>query len=392
MNQKSVAWSLFPAATMIWLGFAAMASNQYHTLLLEKHHHLSATAIGSTVALGASSQIVLPWLLLFAGNWFRNADKILRRAYLSLALCLAAFPFIEGQIPAIICYFGIIASMSVGATLQGITIIAAARPKGDSWVLLLRSMGTFGFASSCLLSSVIADHVGYKGLYLVFAFWSIVAIISSKKAGQSLPPDSSPVDLKDTLRRLSEPSTLAVLSAIFLANLAISGATSVLSNFIFNDLGGSKSQVSLAWTIATFAEMPLIWGSIFFLRRFGIKGLILTGFLCSTARMGILSQVDTMGQLYAIQVLHGLFFGASLSGMGLWLAKRHGTDKLQRLQLVSQSLYGGVAAAIGGQATGMIWESFGLRSVYFAAFFTLLLACGILLFAFREQETPFDSK
>lgn len=370
---------------MIWLGFAAMASNQYHTLLLEKQHHLGATAIGTTVALGASSQILLPWILLYAGNWFRNADKILRRAYLSLSICLAAFPFVEGQWLAMLCYFGIIASMSVGATLQSITIIAAARPKGDAWVLLLRSVGTFGFASSCLMSSLIAEQVGYEGLYLVFSFWGIVAIISSKKAGQSMPPDSSPVDMRDTFRRLTERKTLALLSAVFLANLAISGATSVLSNFIYNDLGGTKTQVSLAWTIATFAEMPLIWGSIFFLRRFGIKGLILTGFLCSTLRMGILSQVDTFGQLYVVQVLHGLFFGASLSGVGLWLAKRHGTDKLQRLQLVSQSFYGGVAAAIGGQATGMIWDAFGLRSVYFAAFLVLVVACTILIIGFREE-------
>jgi len=362
-----------------------MASNQYHTLMLEHRHHLSGTIIGTTVALGACTQIVLPWLILLAGNWFRNSDRILRCAYIGLGIFLAAFPFVKSSWGAMFCYFGIIASMSVGSTLQGITIIAQARPQGEHWVLLLRSVGTFGFAASCMLSSLIADHVGYEGLYLVFAFWAFVAVIASKKAGPGLPQDRKSFPLTDTLQTLFEPNTRNLIIAIGLANLAISGATSVLSNFIYNDLGGSKSQVSLAWTIATCAEMPLIWGSIYFLKRFGIKGLILTGLTCSTIRMGVLSQVHTMGQLYAIQTLHGLFFGASLSGIGLWIAKRHGTERLQRLQLIAQSIYGGLAAAIGGQATGLIWDAWGLRTVYASAFFVLLIAIAILLWGFKDR-------
>jgi hypothetical protein len=159
----------------------------------------------------------------------------------------------------------------------------------------------------------------------------------------------------------------------------------VLSKFIHDDLGGSKSQVGIAWTVATFAEMPLIWSSIFFLKRFGVKGLVLCGFATSLVRMGLLWKVQSLSGLYLVQTLHGLFYGGSLSGVGIYLSRRYGDAAMHRLQLVSQSFYGGFAAAIGGKATGMVWASFGLRAVYFAAFLSMIAAFLWVLLGFKEE-------
>jgi len=375
---------LLPAIT-IFLGFAAMASNQYHTLVLELQHHYGAHSIGTAVALGASTQILLPWLLLFLGHHVRNPDRILRRAYLVLALSLVSFPLVQGHWLALLAYFGIISSLNVGATLQSIMIISSARPYGDHWVLLVRSMGTFGFAFSCMLSSLFADQIGFNGLYYGFAGFAILAIFVSKKSGLQMPQSSEPVNLRDLFAKLLQPNTRNLILGIALANLAITGATSVLSNYIHDELGGSKSQVSLAWTIATFAEMPLIWCSIFFLKRFGVKGLILSGIVLSTARMGLLFVVRDLGSLYLVQILHGLFFGATLSGVGIYLSRRYGDLVMNRLQLISQSFYGGLAAAVGGKATGLIWEECGLRSVYLAAFLALVASLVWLTFWFRSE-------
>jgi PPP family 3-phenylpropionic acid transporter len=377
---------ILPALT-IFLGFAAMASNQYHTLVLELGHRYNAHAIGIAVALGASSQIILPWLLLFAGHLVRNPDRILRRAYLGLALSLVAFPMVQGHWASLIAYFGIIASMNIGATLQSITIISSARPHGDHWVLILRSMGTFGFAFSCMLSSIFADRLGFQGLYYGFAIFAILALVVSKKSGAQMPPSQGPVNLRQIFSQLFEPNTRNLILGIALANLAITGATSVISNFMHDDIGATKSQISLAWTIATTSEMPLIWASIYFLKRFGVKGLILSGIATSTARMGLLYLVDGLGALYAIQTLHGLFFGATLSGIGIYLSRRYGDQGMQRLQFVSQSFYGGMAAAVGGVATGIIWDGWGLRSVYLASFIALVVALTWLMLRFREEKS-----
>jgi len=378
---------LLAPASMIWLGFAAFASNQYHTLVLETQHHFSAVAIGTTIAIGALSQMILPWVLLWLSHRIHKTENLLRISYLTLAISLISFPHLQQSALVIAGYFIIVASISSSATLQSISIITQARPLGDGWVLWLRSMGTFGFAASSLFSSLLAHWLGITGLYYLFAFWAFVAAASSFGMTAPFPQDREPWSLQKTWSALKDRNTLFLLGGIALANLAITAGTSVISNFIHGEIGGSHAQVSLAWTIATFAEMPLIWGSILLMRKFGLKGLLLSGIVSSFIRMTLLWKVDSIGSLYAIQILHGLFFGATLSGVGIWLAQRYGAARMRSLQLVSQSFYTGLSGVLGGQMAGMVWEAYGLRSVYLWASILLLTSIGIILIGFKPNKS-----
>lgn len=377
---------LVAPASMIWLGFAAFASNQYHTLVLETQHHFSAVAIGSTIAIGALSQMLLPWALLWLSHKIHKTENLLRISYITLAISLVLFPHLQNPALVVAGYFAIVASISSSATLQSISIISQARPFGDGWVLWLRSMGTFGFAASSLFSSLLASLLGITGLYYLFAFWAFIAAASSFGMTAPFPQDREPWSLRKTWFALKDRNTLIILIGVALANLAITAGTSVISNFIHGEIGGSHAQVSLAWTIATFAEMPLIWGSILLMRKFGLKGLLLSGMISSFIRMTLLWKVETMQSLYAIQILHGLFFGATLSGVGIWLAQRYGAARMRSLQLVSQSFYTGLSGVLGGQMAGMIWESFGLRSVYLWASVLLLISIGIIIIGFHPNR------
>ncbi|NLB62994.1 MAG: MFS transporter [Fibrobacter sp.] len=363
-----------------------MASNQYHTLVLEHLHGFSASQIGDAVALGATSQIFLPWLIILAGKWLRNYDQILRRAYFCLAFFLLCFPWVKGYSLAMLNYYGIVFSLSVCAALQGIALIAATKPHGDKWTLIIRSMGTLGYAVSCLISIGIAKYFSYTGLYIVFAIWALLSIPASKMSGAILHTQEKSLSTKESLRKMWSPDIIVLLIVIFIANMSINGATSVLSNFIFTELKATNSQVSLAWTIATFAEIPMIFASIYFLQKFGIKGLILVGIFLSTFRMGAISQINNLHQLYAVQTLHGMFFGASLSGVGIYFGRKFGTKNMQKINLISQSIYGGLAGVIGGKAIGLIWHHQGLRNVYLYAFIALIFASLLGLFAFKESK------
>ncbi|HSQ43217.1 MAG TPA: MFS transporter [Fibrobacteraceae bacterium] len=362
-----------PALTLFW-AFAAMASNQYHTLVLELEHRYSPHAIGMAVSLGAFSQIALPWLVLLLERRIRHPDRILRRAYLLLAISLAVFPLVRGHALSLIAYCGIVCGINTAAALQSLAILAVARPWGDQWVLLLRSMGTFGFAASCLLSSFCAPKLDYPGMYAIFAIFALAAFVTSKWSRPQMPELVRTAHFRTLWKSLREPGTLDLLLGVALANLAVTGATSVISNFIHDEIGAGKAQISIAWTIATFCEMPLIWSSIFFLRRFGVKGLILSGIITSTVRMGLLFLVHRLCGLYLVQILHGLFFGATLSGIGIYLDQRYGRSAAHSLQLAAQSFYGGIAATMGGFFTGWIWSWSSLRMVYLAAFVALAIA------------------
>lgn len=378
--------SLFSVAVMVFLVFFAMASNQYHTLILEHIHHFDGQEIGSLISLGASTSIFLPWIVLLLGKKIPHPDKILRRSLFFLAICLCLFPRTQNAIAAVFLYYGIVTFMNVASMLQLIVLIFTARPQGDQWVLLIRSGGTLGFAVSCVVSTLIANRLDYSTLYLIFAAAALLAIPFNKKTGPVLLPHTSGSKIRSSWKLLGEKNTRNLLLGVGVAHMAIFGATSVLSNFIANHFEATKSQVSLAWTIATFSEVPLIWLSILILRRFGLKGLLLSGIFTSTIRMGLLFLVKDLSALYGVQVLHGLFYGSTLSGIGLYLARSHGDAQMQQLQMMAQSLYGGVATTIGAQVTGIIWNWAGLRNVYLIAFLTLCGASLWLIFNFREPQ------
>ena len=380
--------ALLLPAFIILMSFGAMASNQYHTLLMEHHHHFHASLIGYTVMAGAATQIILPWLVLYASRWIPRPDYILRGAYLGLAFFLLLYPHAPSPITAMVSYWGSIVSLNIASTLQSTMILAVARPYGEHWVLGLRSAGTFGYALFSLLCSLLSSSIGYTNLYWIFSAAALIALGGSLLAGHYIPAESRKVEFKAVLGRLCERNTLLLVCAIALANLAIFGATAIISNFIHNELGGSPSQVGLAWTIATFTEFPLVWLTIPVLRRFGLKATLLTGVVSSTLRMGLIYLCTDLHWFYAIQMFHGLFFGTTLSTVGIYYARHYGAASVHGLQLAGQSIYGGLASALGGQLAGYVWSTYGLRQVYLGAFLLLTLALAALLFFFHERSEP----
>jgi len=378
--------TLLVPALIILMSFGAMASNQYHTLLLEHHHHFSAAQIGFTVMIGAASQILLPWAVLYASRWVPRPDFILRSAYLGLALFLVLYPLASTPATAMATYWGSVVSLNIAATLQTTMILAVARPHGEHWVLALRSAGTFGYALFSLLCSTLSERIGYTNLYWIFGAAAIVALLASLRAGHFIPAESRTVDFRGVLARLRERNTLVLVLAIALANLAVFGGTAIISNFIYNELGGTPRQVGIAWTIATFTEFPLIWLTIPVLKRFGLKATLLTGVVSSTLRMGLVWLCTDIHWFYLIQMFHGLFFGTTLSTVGLYYARQYGPAAVHGLQLAGQSIYGGLASALGGQLAGMVWSHYGLRTVYLVDFVLLGIALLILLLFFKEPS------
>lgn len=368
-----------------------MASNQYHTLVLDQHHRFSAAQIGHTVMIGAASQIILPWLVLYASRWVQRPDSILRGAYLGLAFSLLLFPHAPSQYSAMIAYWGAIVSLNVAATLQTTMILAVARPLGDHWVLALRSAGTLGYALSSLVCSTFADAVGYTNLYWLFALAGVVAFAGSWWAGNYIPAESRRVDFRSVLHKLADRETRILVGGIALANIAVFGGTAIIGNFIYHELHGTPRQVGVAWTIATFTEFPLIWLTIPVYKRFGLKATLLTGVVSSTLRMGLVWLCTDLSWFYLIQMFHGLFFGTTLSTVGLFFARRHGVESVHGLQLAGQSIYGGMASALGGQLAGVIWSHWGIRNVYLVDFLLLLTALTILVFFFKVPPASPDT-
>jgi len=370
--------SLWQPALMFYFGFAAYSAQQFHTVLLEFHHGFTENQIGTTLMLAAATQFATPFLILGLGKKISPPDRLLQAAYLLFALCLQILPRLESSRSVALCYILLTLATNAVFPMQITAILTASRHLGDEWFLALRSVGTLGFASFCLLASLLTQYIDVPAMYNLFSAAGVVAFLLSLTSRPMIPPQEPDTPVRNALQMLGQRQVLVWLGALALGNLSMFAGTSVLGNFIRHELHGTNAMVSFSWTLSTFAEIPLIWLSMILLRHFSLRTMILIGLGAAALRMGLTWIVKDYHWFVAIQLLHGLFYGAALSGFNLFLRRRFGTAHLYSLQLFAALAHGALASSLGGRLAGSVWHYLGLRNLY-GVCAALLLGAFLLL-------------
>jgi PPP family 3-phenylpropionic acid transporter len=354
---------------MVFFGFGSYASSLYHTILFEYHKGMNEAQIGNILMVAAIIQIMTPFLIIWSGRFVSNPNQILTWLFFGIAVNLIILPLIEGFYP--ILFFYTLLSFFIGGSfpLAITSILAASKSLSESWFLFARSMGTLGFALFCLFSAILAADIPLEQVYPFFALSALTAFILSKY-NNHLPRQITRPSVRHTIKLLSQHQTPRLLFIIALASIAAYGGTTLLGNFIRSELGGTNADVGKAWSIATFFEIPLIWAGIYLFRRMGLKNLMLAGIVILGIRFSLNAFCPSIEFFFYIQTIHGLFYGATLTGMGIYFRRVYGEQHVHHLQLFAGVIYGGLASALSGKIGTLIWEYQGLRTMYiwFGAF------------------------
>jgi MFS family permease len=144
-------------------------------------------------------------------------------------------------------------------------------------------------------------------------------------------------------------------------------AGSVLGNFITGPLDGSPRDISRAWALATGLEMGLMFAAIPFLRRFGVRALVLAGILSMVVRWAWVGASYGYGMFLWGQALHGLMVAGFFTGQNLFLARLLPPERVSSGTALASALNGGVMSTMGTWLAGQIWTMWGLRAVYFTS-------------------------
>jgi len=177
--------------------------------------------------------------------------------------------------------------------------------------------------------------------------------------------------------------------ARFLISAMLIGCSAALMHGFFSlymeDLGAGGEQIGLAYTVASLSELPVMALSVFALRRWGARSLMMAAGFVYAIRMLLYWAAPTPEWALAIQLLHGLCFAS------LWTA---GVVEAQRLappglEATAQSLFGmavfGVAVALANAVGGVIYRDYGYGALFAAA--ALVAALGAVgLASGRDRE------
>lgn len=360
------------------LSCGAWVNIQFNSFLFESKG-LRPDQIGLVNALGAVAALFSPVL---AGWWSDRSGRpqlVLSFYFLATALLLGVLPHLDGVVQLGIGYFLLqVAFLPVAPLSQTIVLLRSCRTHGD--FLAIRAMGTFGFFLVTILLWLVLRSpahlpLAYAGMAaLLLASLPVFGLVS---AAPVLKRDEAPLRLKEVVGYLWRKDLRIVYWAGGFGFLGSSMATSVLGNFVTGPLGGQVGDISRAWALATGCEIFLMFAAIPFLKRFGVRRLVLLGLSSMCVRWLWVALAPSYASFLGAQVLHGVMVAGFFTGQNLFLAKLLPPGRVSSGTTIASALNGGVMSIAGTFLAGQIWLHFGLRAVFLASAAMSLLALAV---------------
>ncbi len=181
---------------------------------------------------------------------------------------------------------------------------------------------------------------------------------------------------------LADRRWLLFLFLVFAGGVGMSFAHHFL--FLFMDsLGASRSLMGWSLTVATGSEMIVFFFTDRWLRRWGVRPLLIVAMLSSVLRLLAYSFADAPWQILVIQLLHGPSFAL------MWTAGVSYVSRLapQGLGATAQGLFAGVnfglAGAVGALIGGSLYQHIGPLAMYRWAGIGVLT--GLLIFILLDR-------
>jgi PPP family 3-phenylpropionic acid transporter len=219
----------------------------------------------------------------------------------------------------------------------------------------IRVWGSVSFVISVVLLGQILDRSGILWLpvMLVVLFTLCAAAAWVLPVDQAFPHHEDHVSLRQIVRR---PEVVALFAACFLMSLA-HGPYNTFYSIHLVDNGYSKSWVGWLWALSVVGEILVFLLMPHLMRRFTIPSIISFSLGCAVVRFLIIGWAAHSLVLLAIaQLMHAATFGAYHAAA---LAAIHHLFR-GRTQARGQALYTslgfGAGGAVGGFASGWLWE------------------------------------
>jgi len=228
----------------------------------------------------------------------------------------------------------------------------------------LRLWGSLGFMVAALTTGWFVDPEALAGLPIAVAVVLLVALL----AALPLPvrAEHMPRPVWQDARRLAAGRVYATFLAVAVIWAAAHGCYNVTISLYLRDLGASPRFIGLCWALATLTEVALLAASGSLLRRVDARTLLVVGLLAGAVRWGLVSAIESLPVLLALQPLHALSF-ALVWVSAMDFVKRHAPA---HILATGQGLF--AAAMAGGSGIGILgwgtlYATLGGATVYRAA-------------------------
>ena len=382
MGRVATFWFLYMAGLGLVFPFQA--------LWLRENAGLTGTQLGIVLAMRPLMGMV------FQPLWGHLADRTgSRRAVLILLTVLNAVgyslvPLAGSSFPWLIAAMAFVSLFGTSIIPIGNAVsMAAIGERAAERFGRARAFGTVGFFVLVLWFPWVLDqYQGWRGLEtqpggpsepgLGVIFLGAAALTLAATLGAWRLPRTAAMSARaqrgDLRALLSHPPYRRLLLFTFLAFLALQGPILLFPVYI-REHGGDLDTLARMWIPMLLVEIPLVFASGRFLRRFGPRTLVVVGVAADGFRWLACSLVADLRVVLVLMLLHGVVVAGLTVGTALYAE----TVVPERLRASAQ----GFLAMLGYSLAGMlssVWcgyalDAFGVDAPYrWGGLFALALA------------------
>lgn len=244
----------------------------------------------------------------------------------------------------------------------------------------IRLGGTLGFSIAAAVAGTLVENFGFRLAFWGAALIYLIAFFINQRLVYSTESEETPSQKGPIRELLKSPRYLILLLLGFAGGISFSSNNTYLFPYL-NELGAEESLMGFALTIGTIAEVPVLFFAGWFIKRFKAYGVLIFSTMMIALRFLLFVLAVHPTFVLVIQLMHGLTH--PLMGVaGVTYADEHAKSGYQATaQGLFNTALGGIGAAFGGFAGGILFERFGAKGMYltFSAIVLLILAIASLI-------------
>ncbi len=355
-----------------------------------KDRGLDSTQIAMVLSLPLAVRVLTSGYVSAYADRARDRADILIALMAGTALCFAAFPFVGGfwqilGVALILAFF----SHPLQPVMDSITLSGVRRFGHDYG--RIRMWGSVVFIIANFFGGWLLGAYGTTAIMtamIATAFIGLAVSPVTPRLGRPRRPASQiQIGSASTWKLMANRRFMLVT-----AGCGIIQATHAMiygfGSIHWDALGFSGNVIGLYWAIGVLAEIALFQFSRQVFRRVTPLQLAIIGGVACTLRWMLFPLEPGLAGYAALQVLHGLSFGATHLGLMHFYNDAVPEERMGSAQGAG-FVTGAIAMGAFGLASGLLYEAFGVNAFYAMA---LAGASGLALLLMAGRNHPHNSR
>lgn len=344
---------------------------------------LTSEQIGTIFALGALVSIFGQSMWGYLSDKTKTIKRIIQLLLIS-CFCLSIGLFSVKTFMAILFFYLLFMAFNCSAGPLTETLCLAYAYENKKPFGKMRLWGEAGVGTSSLLLGIIVQHTGIHSLWFIYGVILLFSIGISFIL-KDTKTASTKVNLSALRNVMTQRKLLWFLFLILIIAIPHRMNDSMLSIYM-NHLKATKTQLGLAWTVATLSDVPTLLFSGYILRKGGEIGVFITASFIYTVRWAIYSQASNPDVLIFSQLLHGLTYPLLLVSSLQYILSIVPPELRATGQAAFAITFGGVAGIIGNVGGGFIIGQFGPHAAYEAGSILALIGSIAAIFTYVKDK------